>query len=122
MRPPQFCWAYNFAGRPRRPSPHHLYQFPHDLCGLFSLHYLRNARCWRRVAAALDADCAIGDDHADSRQVSFLNAVEQILTGGLLGCVEKDEACFATWSDQTATQAAHLCGVASSETDCLFGR
>src|SRR5690349_18428170 len=123
MRPSQyrpFHSAGAFAGGPRRPSPHET--SPHDLYEFLSLHYLGNARCWRRVAAALDADCAIGDDHADSWQVSFLNAVEEILTGGLLGCVEEDEARFAARSDQTAAQAAHLGRIAGSEADCLLCR
>src|SRR5215469_4852252 len=39
-------------------------------------HHLRHARGGWSVAAALNADSTIGDDHADAGQVSFLNTVQ----------------------------------------------
>jgi hypothetical protein len=43
---------------------------------------LRRFRCRRRVAAALGADDAVDDGHADAGQIAELHAVEDVLAGG----------------------------------------
>src|ERR1700756_3450470 len=86
----------------RRPSPHER---------LWS-HDFWDSGCWWRVAAALNAHRAVGDYHTDTSEVAFLNAVKQILAGGLLCRVKEDEAAFASSGNQAAVQASHFGGVA----------
>ena len=43
---------------------------------------LRHFGCRRRVAAALGADDAVDDGHADAGEVAELHAVEDVLAGG----------------------------------------
>src|SRR5450631_572552 len=81
---------------------------------------LRYSRGWWCVAAALDADRSVGDDHANSGKISFLNAVEQILSGGLLRCVEEDESRFASGGNQAAVEVAHFCRVSGCQADRHF--
>ena len=55
------------------------------------MHHLGHARSGRRITAALNADRAVGDDHPHTRQVSFMNAVEQVFPRGLLRHIEEDD-------------------------------
>src|SRR5689334_8170553 len=71
-------------------------------------HNLRNSCSGRGIAAPLNTDVPICDYHADSRQVSLLNAVEEILAGGLLRRIEKNEIRLAPARDESTLQATHL--------------
>ena len=82
--------------------------------------HFRHARRRRSVAAALDADRAIGHNHAHSGQVSFLNAVQEILSRGLLGRIEEDETRLPSCPDQPAIETAHLRCIASCQANSNF--
>src|SRR6266436_4377641 len=46
-------------------------------------HDLRHLGCRRGIAAALGADDAVDDGHADAGEVAELHAVEDVLAGGM---------------------------------------
>ena len=83
---------------------------------------LRQPRRRRRVAAALGADDAVDDGHADAGQVAELHAVEQVLAGGMLRSVHDDEIGRASDFDDAAVQRAHPRGVAGRKAERDFRR
>jgi len=87
------------------------------LCGQHFWHPRRR----RRISASLNTDRALNYHHPDPRQVSFLNAIEQISAGGILGFVHENEGGFTAGRNEATIQFAHFGGVASSETDRDFG-
>jgi len=76
----------------------------------------------RGVAAALGADDAVDDGHADAGQVAELHAVEQVLAGGMLRSVHDDEIRRASDFDDAAVQRAHPRGVAGRKAERDFRR
>ena len=56
----------------------------------------------RRVAAALGADDAVDDGHADAGQVAERNTVQNVLAGGMLRLIHDDSGC-------TPVPAGHRC-------------
>src|ERR1019366_4620326 len=76
---------------------------------------LGHLRCRRGVAAALGADDAVDDGHADAGQVAELHAVEDVLAGGMLRLVHDDEVSRTSDFDQAAVERAHPRGVAGGE-------
>src|SRR5258706_10172484 len=83
---------------------------------------LRQLRRWGRVAAAVGADDAVDDGHADAGEVAELHAVEEVLAGGMLRSVHDDEIRRATDFDNAAVQRAHPRGVAGRKAKCDFRR
>src|SRR5216684_3016827 len=81
---------------------------------------LRHLGCRRGVAAALGADDAVDDGHADTRQVAELHAVEDVLAGGMLRPVHDDEIRRAPDFDDAAVQRAHPRGVAGGKAERDF--
>src|SRR5450755_3443704 len=75
----------------------------------------------RRVAAALGADDAVDDGHADSGQVAELHALENGFARGVLRPVHDDEIGRAPDFDEAAVQCAHSCGVAGRKAERDFG-
>ena len=86
------------------------------------LHDLRSRRCRRSVAAALRADDAIHDHHANPWQVSALNALEHGLSRRMLGFVDHHESGGAARGNQSAVQFSDFRRVAGGKTDCDLGR
>ena len=78
---------------------------------------LRHFRCRRGVAAALGADDAVDDGHANAGQVAELHAVEQVVAGGMLRPVHDDEIGRASDFDDAAVQRAHPRGVAGCKAE-----
>src|SRR5207253_5698877 len=56
----------------------------------------------RRVAAALGADDAVDDGHADAGEVAELHAFQNVLAGRVLRLVHQDEVCRASDLDDAA--------------------
>ena len=83
---------------------------------------LRHLGRRRGVAAALGADDAVDDGHADAGQVAELHAVEQVLAGGMLRPVHDDEIGRASDFDDAAVQRAHPRGVAGRKAERDFRR
>src|SRR6266478_4194202 len=83
---------------------------------------LRHPGCRRRVAAALGADDAVDDGHADAGEIAELHAVEDVLAGGMLRLVHDDEVGRTSDLDQAAVQRAHSGGVAGCKAECDFRR
>ena len=83
---------------------------------------LRHFRCRRGVAAALGADDAVDDGHADAGQVAELNAVEDVLACRMLRPVHDDKIGRAADFDDAAVQRAHPRGVAGGEAERDFRR
>src|SRR3984893_5175189 len=83
---------------------------------------LRHLGCRRGVAAALGADDAVDDGHADAGEGAELHAVEDVLAGGMLRPVHDDEIGRAADLDNAAIQRAHPRGVAGGKTERDFGR
>ena len=76
----------------------------------------------RRVAAALGADDAVDDGHADAGEVAELHALQDILAGRVLRFVHQDEICGAADFDDAAIQLPHAGGVAGRKAEGEFGR
>src|SRR5258707_1619114 len=81
---------------------------------------LRHLGGRRGVAAALGADDAVDDGHADAREVAELHAVEEVLAGGMLRLAHDDEIRRAPDFDDAAVQRAHPRGVAGGEAERDF--
>src|SRR6202030_143945 len=81
---------------------------------------LRHFRCRRGVAAALGADDAVDDGHADAGQVAEPNAVEDVLACRMLRPVHDDKIGRASDFDDAAVQRAHPRGVAGGEAERDF--
>src|SRR5262245_32670789 len=79
-------------------------------------------RCGWRVAAPLGAHDAVDDGHADARQISQANALQEILTGGMLCLVEEDEVGAAAFLDEADVELAHPRRIAGSEAERDLGR
>src|SRR5580698_375967 len=77
-------------------------------------------RCGWSVAAAVSAYGSVDDHHADSGQVSFLNAIKQILSGRVLSFIHQYKRGFAAGRDHSTIELPDLCGVSSGETDRYF--
>src|SRR3979409_580984 len=69
---------------------------------------LRHPRRRRGVAAALGADDAVDDGHADAGEVAELHAVEDVLARRMLCLVHDDEVSGAADLDNAAVQRAPL--------------
>src|SRR6266853_1585616 len=82
----------------------------------------RHFRCRRRVAAALGADDAVDDGHADAREVAELHAVQDVVAGGVLRLVHDDEVGRAPDFDDAAVQRAHPRGIAGRKAERDFRR
>ena len=78
---------------------------------------LRHLGCRRGIAAALGADDAVDDGHADAGQVAELHAVEEVLAGGMLRSVHDDEIGRAPDFDDAAVRRAHPRGVAGGKAE-----
>src|SRR3977135_2453281 len=83
---------------------------------------LRQPGCWRGVAAALGADDAVDDGHADAGEVAELHAVEDGLAGRMLRPVHDDEVGRAPDLDEAAVERTHPGGVAGRKAERDFGR
>src|SRR5260221_7982550 len=81
--------------------------------------HLGRRRC---VAAALGADDAVDDGHADAREVAELNAVEDVFARGMLRLVHDDEVGRAPDFDDAAVERAHPCGVTGRKAEGDFRR
>src|SRR6187397_157850 len=82
---------------------------------------LRHFSGRRRVAAALGADDAVDDGHADAGEVAELHALEDVLAGRVLRLVHQDEIGGAADFDEAAIELAHAGGVAGGEAEGEFG-
>src|SRR5262245_6313103 len=80
-------------------------------------HHLRHLGCRRGVAAALGADDAVDDGHADAGDVAHADALQQVLAGGVLGPVHDDEIGGAARFDQAAIELALSRGVAGGKAE-----
>src|SRR3954468_23370639 len=78
---------------------------------------LRHLAGRRRVAAALGADDAVDDGHADAGEVAELDAFENVLARRMLGLVHDDEIRGAADLDEAAVERAHPGGVAGGKTE-----
>ncbi len=76
---------------------------------------LRHFSGRRGVAAALGADDAVDDGHADAGEVAELHAFEDVLAGGVLRLVHQDEIGGAADFDDAAIELAHAGGVAGRQ-------
>src|SRR3977135_4675405 len=83
---------------------------------------LRQPGCWRGVAAALGADDAVDDGHADAGEVAELHAVEDVLARRMLCLVHDDEVSGAADLDNAAVQRAPPRGVAGRGAERDFRR
>src|SRR5450631_2101178 len=83
---------------------------------------LRHPGCRRRVAAALGADDAVDDGHADAGEIAELHAVEDVLAGRMLRSVHDDEVGGTADLDNPAVQRAHPRGVAGRKAERDFRR
>src|SRR6266576_4254149 len=78
---------------------------------------LRHLGCRRRVAAALRADDAVDDGHADAGEIAELHAVKNVLAGGMLRLVHDDKVSRPPGFDNAAVQRAHSRRVAGGEAE-----
>src|SRR6266540_5810831 len=69
----------------------------------------------RRVAAALGADDAVDDGHADAGEIAELHAFKNVLAGRVLRLVHQDEIGGAADFDEAAIELAHAGGVAGGQ-------
>ncbi len=82
---------------------------------------LRHLAGRRRVAAALGADDAVDDGHADAGEVAELHALQDVLAGRVLRLVHQDEIGGAADFDDAAVELAHAGGVAGRQAEGEFG-
>src|SRR6266851_9421743 len=78
---------------------------------------LRHLGCRRRIAAALRADDAVDDGHADAGEIAKLHAVKNVLSGGMLRLVHDDKVSRSPDFDNAAVQRAHSRRVAGGEAE-----
>src|SRR5216684_9050450 len=82
---------------------------------------LRHSSRRRRVAAALGADDAVDDGHADAWKIAKLYAVQNRLARRMLRLVHEHEIGGASDFDQAAVERAHPRGVAGRKAERDFG-
>ena len=78
---------------------------------------LRHLAGRRGVAAALGADNAIDDGHADAGEVGELHALQDVLARRMLRLVHQDEIGGAADLDGAAVELAHLRGSAGRQAE-----
>src|SRR6185437_12276379 len=82
---------------------------------------LRHFPCRRCVAAALGADDAVDDGHADAGEVAELHAFEHVLARRVLRLVHEDEIGGAADFDEATIECAHPRGVAGRKAEGDLG-
>src|SRR5258708_33625586 len=75
----------------------------------------------RRIAAALGADDAVDDGHADAGKIAELHAVEDVFAGRMLRSVHDDEVGCAPDFDKAAVQRAQSSWVPGRKAERDFG-
>src|SRR5712664_2290742 len=78
---------------------------------------LRHLGCRRSIAAALRADDAVDDGHADAGKIAELHAVKNVLAGGVLRLVHDNKVSRPADFDNAAVQRAHSRRVAGGEAE-----
>src|SRR5438105_14304074 len=86
----------------RQPSPLGVSRWSNLTLSVLMPDDLRHLGCRRRVAAALGADDAVDDGHADTGQVAELHAVQNVFAGRMLCLVHDDELSGAADFDESA--------------------